>query len=168
MKHLVQPDRETRIESLRCLRCDTSARKQRTWYRSHALRVCASLANLLSIFVTCLRCREGIISSDPTIGAVNHGLTSNGRAQARAAATALIEVVSQGQTDDYTTRTLKLSRDAHSRTYVRRSLYYSPSSIHSECECLALRRQARVMIPLSTWLLRPPTIKHWRTQVGGS
>lgn len=37
--------------------------------------------------------REGIISSDPKVGAVKHGLTSNGRSQARIAATALIEVV---------------------------------------------------------------------------
>lgn len=37
--------------------------------------------------------REGIISSDPKVGAVKHGLTSNGRSQARVAATALIEVV---------------------------------------------------------------------------
>lgn len=38
--------------------------------------------------------REGIISSDPKVGSVKHGLTSNGRSQARVAATALIEVVS--------------------------------------------------------------------------
>lgn len=40
--------------------------------------------------------REGIISSDPEIGSVKHGLTQNGRTQARVAATALIEVVRKG------------------------------------------------------------------------
>lgn len=37
--------------------------------------------------------REGVISSNPETGAAMHGLTSNGRAQARAAATSLIEQV---------------------------------------------------------------------------
>jgi broad specificity phosphatase PhoE len=35
---------------------------------------------------------EGIISSDPIGGTIRHGLTASGRAQARAAATQLIEV----------------------------------------------------------------------------
>jgi broad specificity phosphatase PhoE len=35
---------------------------------------------------------EGIISSDPVGGTIKHGLTASGRAQARAAATQLIEV----------------------------------------------------------------------------
>ncbi|CAM9243483.1 unnamed protein product [Laminaria digitata] len=56
--------------------------------RYYALRHGQSVANM-----------EGIISSDPQIGAVSHGLTSNGRAQARAAATALIEVVGRERLD---------------------------------------------------------------------
>ena len=39
--------------------------------------------------------REGVISSNPAVGTVEHGLTELGRVQARAAATSLIEAVSQ-------------------------------------------------------------------------
>ncbi|CAN0292613.1 unnamed protein product [Ascophyllum nodosum] len=54
----------------------------------YALRHGQSVANM-----------EGIISSNPDVGAAKHGLTSNGRAQARAAATALIELVGRERLD---------------------------------------------------------------------
>ncbi|CAM9586133.1 unnamed protein product, partial [Choristocarpus tenellus] len=42
---------------------------------------------------------EGIISSNPAVGTVSHGLTTGGRAQARAAATSLIELVGRDHLD---------------------------------------------------------------------
>ncbi|CAM9533859.1 unnamed protein product, partial [Phaeothamnion confervicola] len=42
---------------------------------------------------------EGIISSDPAIGTVRHGLTANGRAQARAAATRLLDLCGRDDVD---------------------------------------------------------------------
>ncbi|CAN0370664.1 unnamed protein product, partial [Scytosiphon promiscuus] len=56
--------------------------------RYYALRHGQSVANM-----------EGIISSDPEVGSVKHGLTTNGRTQARVAATALIEVVGRDRLD---------------------------------------------------------------------
>lgn len=56
--------------------------------RYFALRHGQSVANM-----------EGIISSDPEIGGITHGLTSNGQAQARAAATSLIEQVGRDRVD---------------------------------------------------------------------
>eukprot|EP00752_Nemacystus_decipiens_P006707 g6030.t1 len=56
--------------------------------RYYALRHGQSVANM-----------EGVISSNPKVGAVKHGLTSNGRSQARVAATALIEVVGRERLD---------------------------------------------------------------------
>eukprot|EP00953_Heterococcus_sp_UTEX-ZZ885_P026932 14505-Heterococcus_DN1.PRE.2 len=42
---------------------------------------------------------EGIISSDPIGGTIRHGLTASGRAQARAAATQLIEAIGREELD---------------------------------------------------------------------
>ncbi|CBJ29761.1 conserved unknown protein [Ectocarpus siliculosus] len=56
--------------------------------RYYALRHGQSVANM-----------EGIISSNPKVGSVKHGLTSNGRSQARVAATALIEAVGRDRLD---------------------------------------------------------------------
>jgi hypothetical protein len=50
-------------------------------HRYFALRHGQSFANL-----------EGIISSNPDVGTVTHGLTTSGRVQARVAATQVIEV----------------------------------------------------------------------------
>ncbi|CAM9733040.1 unnamed protein product [Ectocarpus sp. 4 AP-2014] len=56
--------------------------------RYYALRHGQSVANM-----------EGIISSNPKVGSVKHGLTSNGRSQARVSATALIEAVGRDRLD---------------------------------------------------------------------
>ncbi|CAN0153350.1 unnamed protein product, partial [Discosporangium mesarthrocarpum] len=56
--------------------------------RYFALRHGQSVANM-----------EGIISSNPAIGTVGHGLTVDGSAQARAAATSLIELVGRAHVD---------------------------------------------------------------------
>ncbi|KAG5189023.1 histidine phosphatase superfamily [Tribonema minus] len=57
--------------------------------RYFALRHGQSVANM-----------EGIISSDPAVGTVKHGLTTSGKVQARVAATQLIEAVGREALDD--------------------------------------------------------------------
>eukprot|EP00611_Tribonema_gayanum_P009942 TRINITY_DN19836_c0_g1_i3.p1 TRINITY_DN19836_c0_g1~~TRINITY_DN19836_c0_g1_i3.p1 ORF type:complete len:307 (-),score=52.86 TRINITY_DN19836_c0_g1_i3:162-1082(-) len=57
--------------------------------RYFALRHGQSVANM-----------EGIISSDPAVGTVKHGLTTSGKVQARVAATQLIEAVGREALDE--------------------------------------------------------------------
>ncbi|CAM9180077.1 unnamed protein product [Chrysoparadoxa australica] len=106
--------------------------------RYFALRHGQSMANL-----------EGIISSDPAIGTTIHGLTSSGKAQARSAATGLIESVGREDIDkllfvssDFT-RAIETANECAEALYRITTFERSAESLGTQRAQVVVRKELR-------------------------